>query len=118
MLSFFLLIVWGLIWLLTWPTVTLYRWIARKPRLDNCFTWAIRRWNEEEDSYLVIRWARVNTIKWLRWPHFMWLAKEHNKELKHFLPLSWNQDYHMFPKAFFEGKVVTGDDEEDEHLEN
>ena len=116
MWAFFQLMVWGLVWLLTWPTVTLYRKIAKKPRLDNCLTWAIRRWQEEE-GYLVIRWCRSNKVSWIRWPHFMWLPMDKHQDLKHFIPLEWDQRYHMFPKAFFEGKIVTGDEEE-EHLEN
>lgn len=117
MWSFLQLVMWGLIWLFTWPLVTIWRAVARKPRLDNCLTWAIRRWQEEPDGYLVIRWCRVNMISWLRWPHFMFLPKESHKNLKHFVPLEFDQDYHMFPKAFFEGKVVTGDDQDD-NLEN
>lgn len=117
MWSFFQLMVWGLVWLLTWPAVTIYRKVFKKPRLDNCFTWAIRRWHDEENSYLVIRWARVNMISWLRWPHFMWLPADKSKDVRHFVPLEWDQNYRMFPKAFFEGKVVTGDNKE-ENLEN
>ncbi len=116
MWSFIKLWLWGAIWLLTWPCITVYRLLRRRPRVDNCFTWAVRRWQEREDGYLVIRWCRSSRTG-MKWPHFLFLEKEQHQNMKHFLPLIEDQEYKFLPDAFFEGKIVTGDNEED-HIEN
>jgi hypothetical protein len=116
MWAFFKLLLWGAIWFIIWPIVTMYRTIARKPRVDNCFSWAVRRWQEEETGYLVIRWCRSSRTG-MKWPHFLFLDKQHCEHMKHFLPLKEDQEYKFLPDAFFEGKVVTGDNEDDQ-LEN
>ena len=114
MWSFFKLMVWGIIWLITWPCVTLYRHIRKRPRVDNCFTWAIRQW-QNNDGYLVIRWCRSSKTN-VKWPHFLWLDIDDHENLRHFLPLRENQEHKYFPDAFFEGRVRTGDPKE--NIEN
>lgn len=117
MWSFSKLVLWGLVLLMAWPFVEAYRNFTKKPRIDNCVTWACRRWDEKPDSYLVIRWCRSSRTN-LKWPHFMWLDEKHHDNVKHFLPLVDQQDTHYLPDLFFEGKVVTGDDEDDVRTEN
>ena len=119
MWAFFKLMVWGIVWLATWPSVTVYRYFAKKPRIDNCFTWAIRQWQDDNsgNGYLVIRWCRSNKTPFIRWPHFLYLEEQHHQSLRHFVPKIEDQEFKLFPEAFFEGKVVTGD-REDDHIEN
>lgn len=115
MLSFLKLMLWGLIWIITWPLVTVYRNIARKPRLDNCFTWAIREWDQHPEGYLVIRWCRSSKTP-IKWPHFLFLNVEDHSEVRHFMPLKSQQRVKFIPEAFFEGKIQKGDPKQD--LEN
>lgn len=108
MWSFIKVLFWGIAMLFTWPPIALFRHVCKKPRMDNCFTFAIRKWQDEE-GYLVIRWCRSNTISWLRWPHFLWLDPKYHENLIHFIPKRENQDDRAFPKPFFNGKVQKGD---------
>lgn len=108
MSSFIKLWLWGALWLIIWPVVAAYRYLRNKPRIDNCFTWAVRRWQDEPESYLVIRWCRSSKTQ-LKWPHFLWLPAETTAEVKHFLPMKDDQGKRYVPDLFFEGKVVTGD---------
>lgn len=117
MWSLIKLVFWAIFWLVTSPFVALFRRLTGKPRLDNCLTWSIRRWNQD-DGYLVIRWSRGNKYTWLRWAHFLYLPKDKHQELIHFLPKSHDQDVSVVPDFFFEGKVKKGDDEADGDLEN
>lgn len=112
MWSFFKLMIWGLIWLPAWVATELNRAITKKPRVDNCLSWAVRRW-DEEDGYLVIRWCRSNSVKWIKWPHFLWLPLDQHQELRHFVPKNEDQGQRVFPDAWFSGKVQKGDDEDD-----
>lgn len=111
MISFIILVMWGFIWLLTWPTVTFYRWIAKKPHLDNCFTWAVKKWENNKDGYLVIRWCRSSHTG-IKWPHFLFLEQKDHQQLMHFMPLTDEQHLKFIPEAFFEGKVQKGDPKE------
>lgn len=115
MQSLLRLIFWGALWLMAWGFTTLLRRLTRKPRLDNCLTWALRRW-DSDDGYLVIRWCRSAQFRWMRWPHFLWLPLHANSELCHFLPRDDNDDLHVLPAPWFEGKIVKGDSSE--HIEN
>lgn len=115
MWSFIKLMVWGLVWTPAWVLTTIIRHIAKKPRLDNCLSWALRRW-DEEGGYLVIRWCRSSKIGWFRWPHFLWLPIDKHEELRHFIPRSEDQEMQFFPDAWFEGKIQRGDSED--NLEN
>lgn len=108
MWSFIKLMIWGLIWLMTWPCVMLYRYVGKKPRLDNCFTWAIREWDSKPEGYLVIRWCRSSKTN-IKWPHFLYLDQENHEALRHFMPLKDDQSMKYFPNAFFEGKLQRGD---------
>ena len=115
MWSFIKLVVWGLIWAPAWIVTTIIRRIAKKPKLDNCLSWAARRWSEE-GGYLVIRWCRSSKIAWFKWPHFLWLPADEHDELRHFIPRTEDQGMRFFPDAWFEGKIQKGDRKE--HLEN
>lgn len=108
MWSFLKLMIWGLLWLITWPLITVYRHVAKKPRIDNCFTWAIREWQENDSGYLVIRWCRSSRTG-IKWPHFLFLHVEDHSQLRHFMPLTSDQHIKFFPEAFFEGKIQKGD---------
>ena len=116
MLSFLKLVLWGLVWAPAWGFTVMARYFKKSPRLDNCLTWALRRW-EEEGGYLCIRWCRSNRIEKINWPHFLWLPPDKHQELRHFVPLSEDQGPRFLPDAWFEGKVQKGDDE-DEVMEN
>ena len=111
MWSFIKLVIWGLLWTLAWGATTVVRRITKKPRLDNCLSWAMRRW-DEESGYLVIRWCRSSKIKWFKWPHFLWLPEDKHKHLRQFVPRVEDQEMQFFPDIWFEGKVQRGDDED------
>lgn len=115
MWTFIQLLIWGIIWAPAWIVTIIIRHITKKPRVDNCLSWAVRRW-EDEGGYLVIRWCRSNKISWIQWPHFLWLPPDKHQEVRHFLPKTDDQELHYFPDAWFEGKVQKGDDEE--YIEN
>lgn len=116
MWSFAKLVGWGVLMIIIWPIVAFLRYCRKKPRVDNCVTWSVRRWEEQPGSYLVIRWCRSSRTD-MKWPHFMWMNKEFDQHMKHFVPLNDDQDTKFLPALFFEGKVVTGDNEND-NLEN
>lgn len=113
MSKFILLMVWGLLWMITWPIVTAYKIVFRKPRADNCFTWAIRKWHQH-GGYLVIRWCRSSKTP-VKWPHFLWLP-DNDKNVVHYVPKKAQQGERYVPDVFFEGKVTYGDDKD--QLEN
>jgi|SRR5271157_4250327 len=115
MWSFAKLVLWGVVLLIAWPIVHAHRCFRKKPRVDNCVTWAVRRWDENPGSYLVIRWCRSSRTDF-RWPHFLWIHEDHHEKMKHLLPRNDDQDTKFLPDLFFEGKIVTGDHEEE--LEN
>lgn len=110
MWSFLKLIVWGLLWTPVWLLTTLNRHLTKKPRLDNCLSWALRKWTSE-GGYLVIRWCRSNRLPYIRWPHFLWLPPDKHHELKHFVPKKQDQHLRLVPDVWFEGKIQTGDPE-------
>lgn len=117
MLSFVRLIVWGILWIPVWAMTTILRKVRGRPRLDNCLTWALRRW-EDDGGYLVIRWARSSSVHWLRWPHFMWLSEDDHHKIRHLVPRD-EEEYNamrVLPDLWFEGRVQTGDD--DDVIEN
>jgi len=110
MWSYFKITLWAIIWLFVWLVVFPFR----KNR-DNCLTWAMKKFDEEE-GYLVIRWCRSSKYKWLRWPHFLWLSKEHHEILQHCIPKEETTNKKIFPQPWFNGYVKQGD--EDESKEN
>ena len=114
MWSFTKLVGWGVILLIFWPIITFYRFCRKKPRVDNCVTWAVREWDKKPESYLVIRWCRSSRTH-LKWPHFMWMDAKHHNQVEHFLPDVDQQDTKFIPDLFFHGHVVSGDNVE---LEN
>ncbi len=105
------LVFWGTLWLVAWIATTIVRGLTKQPRLDNCLTWALRRW-DEKGGYLVVRWCRSSTFHWMRWPHFLWLPEEKHQELRHFLPRDDDGSPDLWPDPWFEGYVQTGDDED------
>lgn len=80
MWSYFKLTIWAIIWLLLWIFVAPFR----KGR-HNCLTWAQHK-QDTEGGYLVIRWCRTNKVRWIKWPHFLWLDKKHADLLEHCIP--------------------------------
>lgn len=108
MSSLLRLIFWGALWLTAWVFTTLLRKVTKKPRLDNCLTWSLRRW-DEEGGYLVIRWGRSARYSWMRWPHFLWLPEDQNEQLRHFLPRDEKHDEVLLPAPWFEGYIQKGD---------
>lgn len=111
MKSLLRLLFWGGLWIFAWAVTNIIKKITKKPRLDNCLTWGIRRW-EEEGGYLVIRWARSAKHSWMRWPHFLWLPADKHHDLKHFIPRVEDQHMKFLPDMWFEGRVKTGDEED------
>ena len=104
MWSYAKLTIWGIMWLILWVSTT----IIRKNK-ENCLTWAIRKW-DTEGGYLVIRWCRHNKLRWIRWPHFLWLAEEHEQYLEHVIPPKDSYDeYHTIPSPWFTPRHVKGD---------
>ena len=110
MITFVRLLLWGIMWLPAWIITIAVRSIYRKPKVDNCLSWSIRKW-DTHGGYLVIRWCQSNKLKFLRWPHFMWLPAQYHQELRHYIPKSEDSNKHMFPAPFFEGKIQRGDDD-------
>lgn len=108
MQSLLRLIFWGGLWLIAWAFTTVLRKITKRPRLDNCLTWALRRW-DEDDGYLVIRWCRSARFRWMKWPHFLWLPVNADSELRHLMPRDDDNELHVLPAPWFEGKIVKGD---------
>lgn len=111
MWSFLKLVVWGLLWTPIWFMTIVIRKIKKRPRMDNCLSWALRKWTTE-GGYLVIRWCRSNRISFIRWPHFLWLPPDKHQDLKHFVPKKADQHMKLIPDAWFEGKIQTGDDKD------
>lgn len=105
MRSYLKLLAWGILWGLAW--IVSCPW--RQGR-DNCLTWAVKKW-QHEGGYLVIRWCRHNTVKWVSWPHFLWLDEKHHHHLEHRLPIEPDSG-HFLPAAWFDGQNVVGDPED------
>jgi len=108
MLSLVRLLVWGALWVVAWIATTLVRTLQKRPRMDNCLTWAIRKW-DRDGGYLVIRWCRSAKYSWMRWPHFLWLSSDDHLHLRHLMPKQDDQHTRIVPKMWFEGKVRVGD---------
>lgn len=106
MWSYVKLILWGaafcVVWMITQP--------LRRGK-HNCVTWAVDRWNRD-GGYLVIRWSRHNTIKWIAWPHFLWLDDKYHVFLEHLVPVKDDNSDHILPSPWFEGKYMAGDPED------
>lgn len=107
MWSYFKLSMWGVGWFIAW--VVMVPW--RKGR-HNCLTWAVEKWNNE-GGYLVIRWSRHNTIKWIQWPHFLWLDEKYRHLLEHVVPEEeFENQQHVIPQAWFDPVTITGDSDD------
>ena len=102
MWSFIKLGFWTVMWSVAWFFVLPFR----KGR-DNCLTWAVRKW-DEEDGYLVIRWCVSNKQQWIKWPHFMWMDKKHWKNVEHLIPTK-EEERHLLPKPWFDGRHAKAD---------
>lgn len=107
MWNFFKLVMWGWLWFVVWA-ITLP---LKKENDDNCLTYAVRKW-EKEDGYLVIRWCRSNKVKWIRWPHFLWLDQSFDRVLEHYVPKEDEDVERTVPKPWFTGRVVYNDPED------
>ena len=112
MWSFVQILIWGIFWAITGPIVAFARRCGKKPRRDNCLTWAVRRW-DQEGGYIVLRWSRGNKYKWLRWVHFLWLPADKHQDLVHFIPKVDDQYFKALPEMYFDGKVRKGDNEDE-----
>ena len=104
MWSYFKITIWAILWLLTW--IFIAPWRGNK---DNCLTWAMDKY-DREGGYLVIRWCRTSKWKWLKWPHFLWLAEEDHHRLIHCIPKENEHTEKRIPHPWFEGKIKHGDD--------
>lgn len=104
MRAYYRLVLWSIFWALVWP----FALLTRKKR-DNCLTWAMKRWEENPEGYLVIRWSRSAIFSWLRWPHFLFIEAE-DERMHHLMPKNANDvDKHVVPAVWFEGEVTEGD---------
>ena len=81
----------------------------KKKNEDNCLNWALDKW-DDEGGYLVFRWCRHNKFPWIKWPHFMWLPKEHHIHLIHIVPIEKEGETHPFPSPWFDYEELHGDD--------
>lgn len=106
MWSYVKLILWGAAWCILW--ITFQPW--RNGR-NNCLTWAVEKWNKD-GGYLVIRWARHNTITWIVWPHFLWLDEKYHIHLEHIVPIEEDNPDHILPRPWFDEKYIVGDPED------
>lgn len=108
MWSYFKLTVWAVLWL--W-LLAFFFIFTRKGR-DNCLSWAMRK-HDEDGGYIVIRWCRSNKVRWLNWPHFLWLDKKHGEHLMHYVPVEKDHDEKFVPHPWFKGHIKKGDNESD-----
>lgn len=106
MFSYIKITTWAVMWLILFMIFMIFR-----QGRDNCLTWALRKF-DSDDGYLVIRWCRSSTITWFRWPHFLWLDKNHHAQLTHYVPQESKQGK-FFPQPWFRGKIKQGDDPND-----
>jgi len=105
MLSYLRLAFWTIFWLVVWPLVLPFK----KRGQHNCVTWAMDEW-DKDDGYIVIRWCRSSKFRWLRWPHFLYLDKENNEQLRHLLPTDDSKlTKRVVPDMWFTGKERVGD---------
>lgn len=93
-----------------WTTMWYILLPFRKKR-HNCLTWAVEKW-DADGGYLVVRWCRSNRSQWIRWPHFMWMSDDNHRHVVHLVPKKDEEDCHLFPKPWFEGRVIRGDTKE------
>ena len=111
MWSYFKLTWWACFWFVLWIIFA----PIRKGR-DNCLTYALEKW-DKEGGYLVIRWCRSNKVKWLRWPHFMWLDDKYQRFVEHAVPSKDEFELKYVPKPWFDPVVRKGDPK-DRFIEN
>ena len=113
MWSYFKITVWANIWLTLWFVIFAFK---RKGR-DNCLSWAMKKY-DKEGGYLVIRFSRSNRVRWLKWPHFLWLDSKYEKNLKHYVPIEDEHAEKTIPHPWFNGRVKQGDTDENKTDEN
>lgn len=112
MWSYLKVLIWGALWYPIWLLT-----LAFRGGRDNCLTYALRKW-DSEGGYLVIRWCRSNRVKWIKWPHFLWLSERWHRRLEHVIPDKEHTEKHTLPRPWFEPRVVHGDPKEDGWEEN
>jgi len=70
----------------------------------------MKRWEQQPDGYIVIRWSRSNKYPWLRWPHFLFIEPHHHDKMVHLLPKDATQiEKHLIPAIWFDGEITNGD---------
>lgn len=113
MWSYAKFVFWVLIWIPVWCVTVPFR-----GNKDNCANYAVTKW-DKEGGYLVIRWCRSNKVKWVQWPHFLWLDAKYHRRLEHIIPKDQkHMDKHTIPSPWFEPRVVHGDPHNDKRGEN
>lgn len=107
MWSYFKITIWAVLWLLIWIFIAPFR-----KKRDNCLTWAMKKY-DNEGGYLVIRWCRTNRVRWIKWPHFLWMDAKHHDKLEHCIPTKNEHSEKTFPNPWFDSYIKKGDKEED-----
>ncbi len=112
MWSFAKLLLWGFFWFWAWAITLPFK----KKHEDNCLTYALKKWDDQggDNGYLVIRWCRSNKVRWIRWPHFLWLDSSFDRVLEHYVPKEEEDTERTIPKPWFDGRVVYNDPQDHE----
>lgn len=105
MLSYYRLVAWSVIWAVIWPVFYLFK----KKDQVNCLTWAIKKWHENPEGYLVIRWSRSNRHPIMKWPHFLYLEPDNHHQLTHVVPQDRDDLEHLLPAVWFDAEQLIGD---------
>jgi len=109
MWNYFKLTVWAIFWLMLLVVMIPFR-----KKRDNCLTWAQRK-QDNEGGYLVIRWCRTSKVRWLRWPHFLWMSDNDEHCLQHYIPKEHAHTEKLLPRPWFDGVIKYGDKDKDEN---
>lgn len=113
MWSYFKLTSWACFWFVLWLVFAPFRYGR-----DNCLTYALKKW-QTSGGYLCIRWCRSNKVRWIQWPHFLWLDEKHGERfLQHAVPIKKEHDEQFVPHPWFEPKIKVGDKRRENILEN
>lgn len=108
MLNLLRLTLWLIVWIIAWIVATPFR----KKGYDNCITHALKKWDENPDGYIVIRWCRNNKTRALRWPHMLWLDPNDHEKLEHAVSKKFIK--RTLPQIWFEPVIVHSDPKDEE----